>query len=483
VLIIEHDEIRAFDKCGVSLFGPTLIDGPTGLFSLAPLDKLGDPEVHFDPVNQRYWAIAQDPGNPSAPAPIGVHLAVSASQDATVWPSASKYWVQYQDPCPTNLFDMASMALHGGDVWITALVQRLESTTCDPQFVRFGQSDFFGYGIGRVSKSAAENGLPISPVWRTVAEWSQHHPVPARDLTSNAPVQYVVARNRSLAGNPNGGELWLYPLTFDSGTGTIVDPIPLKYALPVPAYYTPPTLVPQPPGGKPFDKGIGQDGRCWSAVHSNGSVWVAFVTGDVVDSTRTLIRVHEIQMNGWTGGAVITPVLRQTITVDPGNAQSAFSPSIAVQPDGLAAVTYNAVGPNAGQFISIYMSYRCPSDPLHTMRPPSLLYNHNALVGQSSPQPTIEQNHYSGTTIDSRIAGRFWCHHGLGCGIQLPTKVIRFDPPCGLDMDGSGGFDVGDKIAFQQSHVAGEPEADFEPDGVSTVKDAVVFDELHEPKP
>jgi hypothetical protein len=485
VLIIEHDFIRAFDKCGNSIYGPVPLDGPApGFYSSvtpAPVfDTLSDPEVHFDPVASRFWAVAQYPNNGTGTVPGGAYLAVSDSQDATAWPSTRKYYLEYNDACATTFFDQVSLALHGDDAWIVAMVTALDPTLgCDPQHVKFSEEDWNGYGIARVSKSGAENGLPLTPVWRTVAEWARHNPVPVRNLSTNAPVQYVVARNRDLANNPNGGELLFYPLSFDAGTGTIVDPIPLKYALPVPAYYTPPSFVPQPPGGGPFNLQISQDGRCWSAVYRNGSVWVAFPTGDVVDSTRSLIRVHEIQMNGWTGGSVITPVLRQTITIDPGNQQSAFSPSIAVQSDDLAAVTFGVVGPNANQFFSVQMSYRCASDPLNWMHPSSALYTAPGLLGQSGG--IVQANHYSGTKVDSRIAGRFWYHHGLACTGIDPSIVGRFDPACGLDMNGDGGYNVGDQGSFQESLVIGAPEADFEPDGTPTIQDAQRFEELRLP--
>ncbi len=166
-------------------------------------------------------------------------------------------------------------------------------------------------------------------------------------------------------------------------------------------------------------------------------------------------------MNGWNGPGTSTPTIADLGILDPGNNLHCFVPSIAVHPNGLAAVTYNAT--SASQRLSIYSNIKC--NHLTAFNSAVLRYIHNADLPFSPVEITIGNTDYSGTVEDPIVPGRFWLHHGLAGhpSISLGSIVMSFEG-CGADFTGDGFANGSDVAAFGSLFSASAPEVDFIPD-------------------
>ena len=119
--------------------------------------------------------------------------------------------------------------------------------------------------------------------------------------------------------------------------------------------------------------------RIRSGMWHDGSLWVAHAVADPDTEWETIVRWYEIDTNAFPYDLA---TLAQYGDIDPGSGVSAFSPSIAVNSDGQAGVSYLASG--EGEYLSAYFTGRSPSDPTGEMHTPRVLVEGNAYYDPES---------------------------------------------------------------------------------------------------
>ncbi len=197
-------------------------------------------------------------------------------------------------------------------------------------------------------------------------------------------------------------------------------------------------------------------------------------TGSPLAGThRSDVRWYKFAMNGWDRPSTLTPTLAEWGDLDPGPGFYCFVPSLAVQPAGYAAFSYNAT--NGSQNISYYTHIKC--DHASPWQPAVLRHTYPTALFRPSTG-VLRNPDYSGTFPDPTARSRFWMHH-MPAGtdaVEQYSWVQRFDG-CGADFNGDGHVDGADAMMFATYYQQGAPEADFEPDSTIDVLDVIEYQE------
>jgi len=261
--------------------------------------------------------------------------------------------------------------------------------------------------------------------------------------------------------------------------------------------------LPQPPASASPPVNVSFAGsRFWNSVYRRGSIWTCHMVKGAPSggqANRIVIRWYEILTNGFGTPSGGQPSLRQQGEIDPATlfnpvetaGMSAYVPAIFVDDSGNAAVTYNVVGPQSigpnglPQYISIWRSSRCVTDPLNTMPTTNIQRQGTSIVGTIN---TVGFGDYSGICADPAVANRFWYHVGQAVAQDTDPQQGRshagyFDVGCGFDPSGDGMNDTADAAMFFQSFGVGEPEADIVLDGSIDSSDAAAYPDFAAPKP
>jgi len=350
--------IAFLDKQGNRLF-QSEINGSGGFWgSVGSSGTVFDPEVIFDPHDQRFIAMACEDTSSSS------YFLVAVSDDDDPEGDWYKYRLDttaYAD----DFLDSPNMAVDAdalylsGDAWTSA-------------------ANYFVYIMDKtplLSGGAAtvDNILTING--------PQSHGIPV--IYGDAPAMYLIEH-------------------FESGTNTtvrlhaITDPLGSvdreTYQLTVPAYGPPAN----PPQMGTSSRPEMFDSRFWHCVWRNGSLWAAHHEGNPVRA-----RWYEIATNGWPAGG--TPTLVQSGEIDPGDGISTFFNSISVDALGNAATCFARSASN--EYISMGRATRLAVDPAGVMGTPVTLKE------SSGSYTSGRWGDYSSVAVDPTDGTTFWAHH------------------------------------------------------------------------
>jgi hypothetical protein len=506
VLVIDHDFIRVFNKCGQPLIfaqqpapqavlpnglplnGTFLINGQSiqGLFFSAGATGTGhaviaDSRVRYDPISTRFYVIGGGGINQVA-GQYGVYIAISAPEDATTWPV-----IQYipttecMTPSPDPLADymhLGYISIDATSIWITQEHVGFQMPCGFPAVEQVARMDKFN---------------PISDYDWTVSPYTDDHCLAVKEAPDAAP-HYILERSPI-----NSTTLHVYAITADSsGKPVIVGPHPII----LPTYAPPPPLSDQPlspnttPPNTQFPFKTTAVNRIWHASYRDGYIWASYLVGEGAESLdRAKIRWHLIQTNDWNGGPNV-PQLIESGTIDPRDDiapikyRNASKPAIIAGPSTpsvqRAAIVFNTIGTDPGEFLKIYMAAKCGPGAFSS---PVLQYTHSDTVQGDLVAP-LPDGDYAGICADPAIAGRYWFHLGVSPYVQPGyhpqdniSRVGRFDWNCGMDLNGDGVVDAGDAAAFALLFGTGQPGANFQPDEQFNGDDVVEYDQVDQPQP
>ncbi|MBM4118128.1 hypothetical protein FJ251_10390 [bacterium] len=327
VLATTNGALAAFSKTGSPLW-QLPIEGGGGFWGAQGAGGfVFDPEVIFDPIDQRFMAMACERTNNRS----YFVYAVSASADPT------GAWYKYR-------FDVTALA--GNDI-------DSPNMAVDEQAV-YLTADFFApdtYLVYILSKaSVLGGGAAVTTSVLHTGTQSMGLPVEVTD----APAMYMIHANESLQANS---------ITFWAVQNPLGAPSLVSTALTVDTWWDPGTA-----------RSLGTsaqietfEARFWSCVYRNGRLWACHHIAPTAARTSVAARWYEFDMRGWpTSGD--PPTLVQSGTVQPGGSGFATFNSITVNAAGDAAMcfAYSSIS----EYLSIQRCYRRASDPLNTMQDP-----------------------------------------------------------------------------------------------------------------
>ncbi len=374
VVEIVNGAIAYFQENGTFQFQQA-IDGPGGFWSSVGANGfIFDPEVVFDPLSQRFMAMAcERSGN------AFFLLAVSDDSD----PNGT--WFKYR-------FNVTPAA---GDTDIDS-----PNIGVDSQAV-YLSADFFGpdkFLVFMVQKAPLlTGGAPTTKSLLIVGSQSYGTPV----MHTAAPAFYMAQAFETASSNM----LRLHAITDPLGT-----PVDTTFDLTVPTY----TQPEDPPQNGTAVRPETFEARFWSAFFRNGRLFATHHQG----TTRVLQRWYEINMANWpTSG---TPTLVQSGTIDPGPNVRTFFGSIGADSQGNIGLTYARSGP--GEFISMARSYHLVGSPAGSSTPAVIMKASNA------PDTSGRWGDYSSTVADPQFDRVFWGAHEFGQNGNWATWVGIFGP-------------------------------------------------------
>ena len=405
VVVMTNGNISFFEKDGTRTF-TDLIEGAEGFWGeLGTTGFVFDPEVLYDELSGRFFAMAAEgfaPGNRS-------YALVAVSDDS----DPNGPWHKYRLETTVhagNLFDSPNIGVDADVVYVTG--------------------DGFGrganYPVFTYDKASMLAGDPIAIQRSTTLSTStQSAGIPPVSF-DDPPALYMIEHRESSVNNL----VRLIALQDPLGSITFTETL-----LAVPSYRSPPEDPPQSgTGGRPeaFDV------RFWSVAYRNGSLWATHH----IDPSRVRARWYEIGMNGWPDSGQ-TPELVQSGEIDPGSTIRTFFCSISVDNGGNAARTYSRSAPD--EFISMETAYRSAADPPGTFQP-----GVQSAVN-SGPYNSGRWGDYSAVNVDP-ADGTFWAHHEYAEGSSWRTWVQNFGPLCRpADVNCNGVVDFADLLLVLQA--------------------------------
>ena len=363
VLLSTNGSLVVRDKSGDLLF-ETHLEGTSGFWGeLGAGSYVFDPEVAYDPAEDRYFVVAAERVSVIAGYLL---LGVSASGDPTgAW---HKHRIDVTPLAGSWDVDSPNLAFSESAVFLTA--------------------DFFQPTPAHLLVTMDKASL----------------------LSGEAPglhsYLHTGSQSFGLAGSPRADQLpyLIEHLDADQATQvrlwTILDPLGnpslTSIAVDVPSYAEPGVL-----------RSLGTtmeiplfDARFWSATRVGSSVWACHHVADAVGGDAKT-RWYEFEMNGWPDSGLV-PYLRQSGTIDPGDGVFTAFPSIAADELGNAYVAFTRS--SANEYLSIARCYRTAADPLGVMSTPSPLWE------GTGPYHGDRWGDYSATVPDPFTPGAFWTH-------------------------------------------------------------------------
>lgn len=395
---VTNGAIRVFDREGTILFADE-IEGSGGFWgSLGATSFVFDPETLYDPISDRFWAMASE-----ANAPFGksfVLIAVSQSPD----PLAG--WHRYRletTALSANVFDSPNLGVDTQAVYVSGDAPN----DTYPMYIFDKASMLQGlppaisnsFIIPTTTQSAA-----VPPV--TTPDAAALYLVEHRELSLNTSVRLLAVRDP------------LTTPTFESVNVT------------VPSYFTPPE---DPPQQGTTVRPETFDARFWSSAYANGSLWATHHVG----SSRVLVRWYQFAINGWPISGNL-PTLVQSGTIDPGPTVRTFFSAITADALGNAAITFARSSPT--EFISMQMALRAFDDPPGTFRPAT-----QERINTGPYTSAARWGDYAGVHFDPSAPLTAWSHHQYAIGNSWRTWAAKRSLPSILgDLNGDGVVDGAD---------------------------------------
>lgn len=388
--VMTNGRIAIFDKSGTEIWRDE-IENAFGFWgSLGATGFVFDPEICWDPHDQRFVAMACERSSTGTS-----EFLLAVSKDAT--PDDANDWHKYRINVTStagNDIDSPNLSVSKGYLLLTA--------------------DFFGpdkYLLHIIDKSSIySGGTPVFTEELIVGSSQQSMGIPV--VYDDTDTLYVL-QSTELSSNT---EVIFHAITdpftaYNRTTATV--PVN-RYAYPN-----------QPPQKGSSSRPFLFEPRFWSVAQRNGKVWAVHH----INGARARVRWYEFDLNGWPQSGT-APTVRQYGNLNYGGDIHTFFPSIHVDANDNAAITFSRSAPN--EYISIGRVTRSASDPLDTMRPMQVVQ-----VSQN-PHTSGRWGDYSGTQADPTTPGVFWGHHEFtnGSNSSWRTWVSRYDMrPAGLVLD------------------------------------------------
>jgi hypothetical protein len=431
IVIMTNGGIAFFTKDGTETFFDEIEDSFGFWGEVGATHFVFDPEVIYDPMSGRFFAMAAEAFAPGSRS----YVLVAVSDDSD--PNGT--WHKYRFETTVlagNLFDSPNISVDDQAVYITG----------------DGIGIVRNYPVFIFDKPSLLAGNPpaIEQVTELITS-TQSAGIPPISF-DDPPALYMIEHRE---GGVNTS-VRLIALTDPLGTPEFT-----TFSLDVPSYQHPPEW---PPQSGTSSRPNTFDVRFWSAAYRNGSLWATHHIG----SSRVLARWYEIAMNGWPDSGQ-NPELVQSGTIDPGPGVRTFFSSITADEAGNAAICYARSSPS--EFISMATAQRLAGDPPGTMRP--------GIIWRSATGPYIDERwgDYSAVNLDPASPRTFWAHHEWAEGQSWRTWVQSFELDCAAaDLNCDGSTNVLDLLILLDSWgpCPGCP-ADLNGDGEVSVQDLLAL--------
>ena len=381
IVVMTNGAIAWFTKTGTKQY-QSPIEGGGGFWgSLGATGFVFDPEVLYDELSGRFFAMAAE-ANVDNNTRSFVLIAVSDDSD----PNGTWYKYRFETTALAGrLFDSPNIAVDQNVVYVTG--------------------DGFGisanYPVYTFDKASLLAGLPPAVTRSTtLATSTQSAGMPPVSF-DNPPYLYLIEHQEG----SNRTQVRLLALRNPLGSPNFV-----SFNLTVPAYSSP---------GTPVQKGTTVrpqtfDARFWSVAYRKGRLWAAHH----VNSSPVESRWYEIDMRGWPDSG-LNPVLVQSGSAKIDSTIHTFFNSITVDPEGNAAMTF--ARSSANEYISMVTTHRWASDALGTMGP------HVIRKDSTGPYTTDRWGDYSAINVDPADHRTFWAHHEWASGTWR-TWIQGFKP-------------------------------------------------------
>jgi hypothetical protein len=398
LVVMTNGAIAFFEKDGTKTFQDEIEDSYGFWGSVGATGFVFDPEVLYDELSGRFFAMAAEGYAPPSETRSYVLIAVSDDSD----PNGTWYKYRFDTTALAgNLFDSPNIAVDANVVYITG--------------------DGFGvsanYPVYTFDKASLLAGLPPA-VQRslTLATSTQSAGIPPVSF-DNPPALYMIEHGEATWGGNTSVRLI-----------ALRDPLGSPYfstcSLTVPKYYPPE----DPPQLGTSVRPAVFDARFWSVAYRDGSLWATHH----VDNARVRARWYQIAMNNWPVSANL-PQLVQSGEIDFGGTIRTFFSAIGVNARGDAAITCARSSPS--EYISMVTAYRYASDPPGVFRTPVVE------KVSSGPYPYSRWGDYGGLGADLATPNVLWAHHEYAQGNSWRTWVARVGLPRGdLNCDGEVNF-------------------------------------------
>ena len=395
VVLITNGAIAFYTKDGTLTFQDEIEDSFGFWGSVGASSFVFDPEVIYDELSGRFFALASDKEQATGKS----FALVAVSDDAD--PNGN--WFKYRfetTPLAGPTFDSPNIGVDNQAVYITGdfggggpiypvfIFDKASLLAGNPPVV---QNSF------RLPTQTESAGIPPVSFDDPPALYMIEH----REFNTNTAVRLIALQN------------------------ALTSPTITSFSLTVPVYGRPE----DPPQMGTSNRPETFDARFWSVAYRNGSLWATHH----INSNRVLARWYEIAMNGWP----VTdqdPTLVQSGEIDPGAGIRTFFSSITVDDHGNAAMSFARSSPD--EFISMSTAFRFKSDPLGMFQPDVIQQTSNG------PYTFPRWGDYSAVNADPANGLTFWAHHEYSINNSWRTWVQAFTPdfPAGdLDFDGQVG--------------------------------------------
>ncbi len=320
VVAMVNGGIAILDKAGNNLFQDE-IEGGNGFWgSVGATNFVFDPEVIYDPHDQRYIAMANEQGTSN-----DSYFLLAVSDDDDPQGTWYKYRIDATDYAGGGI-DSPNLAVDADAVYLTADVW----TSVNYMIYIMDKTPLLSGGTAEVTNILTITG-------------TQSHGIPV--IYGNAPAMYMIEHFESSSNN----SVRLHAITDPLGSPTRV-----TTTVTVPAYGRPTN----PPQMGTSTRPETFDARFWHCVWRNGSLWAAHHHGNPIRA-----RWYQIATNGWPDSGM--PELVQSGEIDPGSDIHTFFNSITVDALGNAATCFARSA--SDEYISISRATRLASDPAGSM--------------------------------------------------------------------------------------------------------------------
>ncbi|NNF43824.1 MAG: hypothetical protein HKN62_12425 [Phycisphaerales bacterium] len=382
LVVMTNGAIAFFTKSGQLTFEDEIEGGGGFWGSLGASGFIFDPEVIYDPMTDRFIAMASD--RDTGVGRSYVLLAISDDGDP------NGVWFKHRletTALAGQTFDSPNIAVDDSVVYVTGDRGGGGGPTY-PVFM-YDKASLIAGNPPAITRSAL---LP------TTTESAGIPPV----VHGDAPALYMVEH-----GEGSSNAVRLIALQDPLGTPTFT-----TMFLPVSSY----THPEDPPQAGTGVRPETFDARFWSAAYRDGSLWATHH----VNSSRVVVRWYEIAMNGWPDSGQ-EPELLQEGTITPAATARTFFSAITPDRFGNAALVYSQSSPT--DFISMQTAFRFQSDLVNKMQPG---VERRVNTG---PWFTNRWGDYARIQVDPVDGKTFWAHHEYATsGGSWRTWVHAFTP-------------------------------------------------------
>jgi len=389
---VTNGAVAFFLKDGTQTFQQAL-QGSSGFWgALGARNYVFDPEVRWDPHDERFFIVAIERGINLRP-----YVLLAVSDDADPNGTWHKYRWDVQLLINDNDIDSPNLGLDGERVVIAA--------------------DFFERPktlVQVLAKAPLLTGAPLQSQAFVLQD----------QFVLATPVNHEPDRPIVMAWSPyqpDGADfLVLYALTEAQGL-----PVLVTASIDVPAF----TQPERPPQLGTTVRPNTFEARIWSCVQRGGSLWLTHH----VDRNRVRQRWYEFDLGDWPNSG--EPTLAQWGEVDPGPPVRTYFGALTVDAEGDMALVCARSSPD--EPISMVTTFRDADDPPGTTRPSVIVRTSTA------PDTTNRWGDYAGIGTEPGEPGVFWAAHETTDGswstwIQRVESSPAVETYCGTSPNSAG---------------------------------------------